>query len=117
MGASLSLGACLAGQINLPLFPNEIPKLHADLTRARLGLTSAVEAGDFLRFEQSLVDMLTILECLIATYGFDDYAHFGEVHSANMRKLGPDGKPIYRADGKVIKPAGWTGPNHEQYLA
>lgn len=41
-------------------------------------------------------------------------ALFDEVHAANMRKLGPDGKPIYRADGKNIKPAGWVGPNHRR---
>lgn len=30
-----------------------------------------------------------------------------EVHSANMRKLGPDGKPIVDERGKVRKPEGW----------
>lgn len=30
-----------------------------------------------------------------------------EVHSANMRKLGPDGKPIIDERGKVRKPDGW----------
>jgi predicted HAD superfamily Cof-like phosphohydrolase len=30
-----------------------------------------------------------------------------EIHPANMRKSGPDGRPVRRADGKVIKPAGW----------
>ena len=30
------------------------------------------------------------------------------VHKSNMSKLGEDGKPIYRADGKVLK-----GPNYE----
>ena len=29
------------------------------------------------------------------------------VHSSNMSKLGEDGKPIYREDGKVLK-----GPNY-----
>lgn len=32
---------------------------------------------------------------------------FVEVHTANMTKLGDDGKPVRRADGKVIK-----GPNY-----
>ncbi|MBN9687102.1 hypothetical protein [Corallococcus sp. NCRR] len=31
-----------------------------------------------------------------------------EIHPANMRKLGPDGRPVRRADGKVIKPEGWV---------
>jgi predicted HAD superfamily Cof-like phosphohydrolase len=30
------------------------------------------------------------------------------VHQSNMSKLGPDGKPIYREDGKVLK-----GPNYQ----
>lgn len=30
-----------------------------------------------------------------------------EVHSANLRKLGPDGKPIVDERGKVRKPDGW----------
>jgi predicted HAD superfamily Cof-like phosphohydrolase/predicted RNase H-like HicB family nuclease len=34
-------------------------------------------------------------------------ACFEELHRSNMSKLGPDGKPIYREDGKVLK-----GPNY-----
>lgn len=34
---------------------------------------------------------------------------FGRVHESNMSKLGADGKPIYRADGKVLK-----GPNYHK---
>ena len=30
-----------------------------------------------------------------------------EIHASNMTKLGEDGKPIYRSDGKVLK-----GPNY-----
>ncbi|MDK2600553.1 HAD family hydrolase [Bacillus stercoris] len=34
---------------------------------------------------------------------------FDIVHSANMAKLGPDGKPIIReSDGKIMKPEGWA---------
>jgi predicted HAD superfamily Cof-like phosphohydrolase len=32
---------------------------------------------------------------------------FQEVHRSNMSKLGEDGRPIYREDGKVLK-----GPNY-----
>lgn len=34
-----------------------------------------------------------------------------EIHPANMRKLGPDGQPVRRADGKVVKPEGWVPAN------
>jgi predicted HAD superfamily Cof-like phosphohydrolase len=32
------------------------------------------------------------------------------VQTANMAKLGEDGKPIYGEDGKVKKPDGWLAP-------
>lgn len=34
---------------------------------------------------------------------------FNRVHSSNMSKLGDNGKPLYRSDGKVIK-----GPNYKE---
>ena len=34
---------------------------------------------------------------------------FARVHESNMSKLGADGKPILREDGKVLK-----GPNYKK---
>ena len=33
------------------------------------------------------------------------------VHKSNMSKLGEDGKPIYREDGKVLKGPNYKSPN------
>jgi len=33
-----------------------------------------------------------------------------------MSKLGPDGKPIYREDGKVLKGADYSEPNLTPYI-
>lgn len=33
---------------------------------------------------------------------------FAEIMRANMRKLGPDGRTVRRADGKVVKPPGFV---------
>jgi hypothetical protein len=38
---------------------------------------------------------------------------FAIVHYKNMDKLGPYGKPIIDAQGKVRKREGWTGPEEE----
>ena len=35
------------------------------------------------------------------------------VHESNMSKLGEDGKPIYREDGKVLKGPNYKPPNLE----
>jgi predicted HAD superfamily Cof-like phosphohydrolase len=34
---------------------------------------------------------------------------YAEVHRSNMSKLGPDGRPVRRHDGKVLK-----GPNYRE---
>jgi predicted HAD superfamily Cof-like phosphohydrolase len=41
--------------------------------------------------------------------GIDIVSVFNEVHASNMSKLGDDGRPIYREDGKVLK-----GPNYRK---
>jgi predicted HAD superfamily Cof-like phosphohydrolase len=39
-----------------------------------------------------------------------------EIHRSNMTKLGPDGKPIYREDGKILKGADYEPPRLEAVL-
>lgn len=41
---------------------------------------------------------------------------FEEVHKSNMSKLGLEGKPIYREDGKIIKGPDYFPPNLKQFL-
>ena len=50
--------------------------------------------------------------------GFDKILSqaFEEVHRSNMSKLGLDGKPIYREDGKIIKGPNFFPPNLKQFL-
>lgn len=54
-----------------------------------------------------------LADLLYVTYGSGDTMNlpmdeiYNEVHRSNMSKLGPDGKPIYRDDGKILK-----GPNY-----
>jgi predicted HAD superfamily Cof-like phosphohydrolase len=42
-------------------------------------------------------------------WGIDLDACLAEVHRSNMTKLGVDGEPIFREDGKILK-----GPNYER---
>lgn len=55
----------------------------------------------------ALVDMVYVIIGAAIEYGFDFSAAFEAVHLNNMAKLGPDGRPIIREDGKVLKPEGW----------
>jgi predicted HAD superfamily Cof-like phosphohydrolase len=41
---------------------------------------------------------------------------FNEIQRSNMSKLGEDGKPIYREDGKVLKGPNYFKPNISEIL-
>ena len=41
---------------------------------------------------------------------------FEEIQQSNMSKLGNDGKPIYRKDGKVLKGPNYFRPNIAKIL-
>jgi predicted HAD superfamily Cof-like phosphohydrolase len=47
--------------------------------------------------------------------GFDIFGAFDEVHSSNMSKLDDNGKPVLRADGKVLKGPNYRPPRLEKY--
>ena len=69
----------------------------------------AVKNNDIIEVADALGDMLYILCGTIITHGMQHVIDqvFEEIQSSNMSKLGSDGKPIYREDGKVLK-----GPNY-----
>ena len=71
----------------------------------------AVEEKNLIEVADALGDMLYILCGTILTHGFQNLIEdiFDEIQSSNMSKLGDDGKPIYRNDGKVLK-----GPNYKK---
>lgn len=69
----------------------------------------ATRDQDLIEIGDALGDMLYILCGTIIAHGFQDKIEsiFDEIQRSNMSKLGADGKPIYRKDGKVMK-----GPNY-----
>lgn len=56
-------------------------------------------------------DVQYVLDGLDVALGVDAVEITSIVHDSNMTKLGPDGKPIYREDGKVLKGPNYTPPD------
>ena len=56
-----------------------------------------------------LADLVYVCFQYAASQDWDLDEAMRRVHRANMSKLGEDGKPIYRGDGKVLK-----GPNFKK---
>lgn len=57
-----------------------------------------------------LADLVYVAAGGAVNWGVPLDAAVTEVHAANMRKLGPDGRPVWDGNGKAVKPAGWTPP-------
>lgn len=78
---------------------------------------SVVDAVDIVEFADACADLDYVVEGARLEFGINGKPIADEVHRSNMAKLGPNGKPLHRADGKVIKPEGWAPPNIAGELA
>ncbi|MDG2431635.1 nucleoside triphosphate pyrophosphohydrolase family protein [Flavobacterium sp.] len=78
----------------------------------------AVQNNDLVEIADALGDMLYILCGTIIEHGLQDKieAVFDEIQRSNMSKLGEDGSPIYREDGKVMKGPNYFKPNFSAIL-
>ena len=78
----------------------------------------AANRGDLVEVADALGDMLYILAGTIIEHGMQYKISevFDEIQRSNMSKLGEDGKPIYREDGKVLKGPHYFKPNIQEIL-
>jgi|TARA_B110001454_G_C12456338_1_gene324247 predicted HAD superfamily Cof-like phosphohydrolase len=78
----------------------------------------AAKNNDLVEVADALGDMLYILCGTIIEHGMQDKIEevFNEIQRSNMSKLGEDGKPIYREDGKVLKGPNYFKPNIKEIL-
>ncbi|OBB17695.1 nucleotide pyrophosphohydrolase [Mycolicibacterium setense] len=77
----------------------------------------AARRGDLVALADALADITYVTYGAALTYGIDLDAVLREIHRANMSKLGPDGRPVLRNDGKVLKPVTYRPPNVKAVLA
>ncbi len=107
-------------KFNIPVgdYPDYISperqKLRIDILQEEVNeLEKAMSEMNMVEIADGVVDCIYILFGTAVEYGFHNYlkAMFHEVHRSNMSKLGIDGKPIYREDGKVLKEPGYSPPD------
>ena len=65
---------------------------------------------------KELADLVYVCYQYAVNMGWDLDEAMHRVHESNMSKLGEDGKPIYRDDGKVLKGPNYTPPNLEDLV-
>lgn len=78
----------------------------------------AALSNNLTEIADALGDMLYILCGTILEHGMQHKIEeiFDEIQRSNMSKLGEDGKPIYREDGKVMKGPNYFKPDIEKII-
>lgn len=78
----------------------------------------ACEENSLVEIADALGDQLYILCGTILRHGMQHIIEevFDEIQSSNMSKLGEDGLPVYRADGKILKGPGYFKPDISKVL-
>jgi predicted HAD superfamily Cof-like phosphohydrolase len=78
----------------------------------------ACENQSIVGIADALGDQLYILCGTILKHGLQHVIEdvFDEIQASNMSKLGPDGKPLLREDGKILKSANYRPPNIGKFL-
>ena len=101
-----------------PTIPDfNLSALRLDLiTEEVQELQDALANRNMLEIADALTDILYVVYGAGHAFGIDLDDCFNEVHRSNMTKLGPDGRPIYREDGKVLKGENYEPPNLGQFL-
>lgn len=91
--------------------------LRADLIEEEFDeFRQAVSDRDIVEIADALGDLIYVVNGAAVEYGIDLDRVVQEIHRSNMSKLGEDGKPIYREDGKVIKGPNYSPPNLKPIL-
>lgn len=91
LGVTLMISCTARGSVEPYVHVRAEEGVHVDL----------VEAAD------ALGDLDYVVQGANLVFGFPAEQVMDEIQRSNMSKLGEDGKPIYREDGKILK-----GPNY-----
>jgi predicted HAD superfamily Cof-like phosphohydrolase len=99
--------------------PEDVIAIRVKLLQEELDeYQRAAQARDLVEVADALTDLLYVLLGTYVSHGLQDYAVplFENVHQSNMSKLGADGLPVLREDGKVLKSDRFREPTLEDIL-
>jgi predicted HAD superfamily Cof-like phosphohydrolase len=104
-------------------YPRLIPNSEFDLRHALMKeendeYLEACQKNSLLDVADALGDQLYILCGTILKHGMQHIILdvFEEIQASNMSKLGEDGKPVLREDGKILKGPGYFRPDLEKFI-
>lgn len=107
-----AFGISNADGIDEELEPSQYLLRYSLLKEENEEYLKACEEKDIVEIADALGDQLYIIFGTLLKHGLQHKIEevFDEIHRSNMSKLGEDGNPIYREDGKVMKGPGYFKP-------
>lgn len=105
--------------VDTPTLPAERIQMRLAILEEEVSeLREAAEAGDMVEVLDALCDIQYVLDGTFLEFGLHrlESDAMAEVHASNMSKLGADGKPVLREDGKVLKGPAFRRPDLAQFL-
>ena len=79
-------------------------------------LNEAMDNNDIVEIADAIGDIIYVTAQQAAILGLPVDALLREIQRSNLSKLGADGKPLYREDGKVLKGPDFSEPNITKVL-
>lgn len=102
----------------VPRLPTEEEAhLMVDLIEEELNeLKESIEKQDLVGIADAITDIIYVSAQQGTVIGLPIDALLFEVQRSNLSKLGADGKPIFRSDGKVLKGPDFSEPRIRKIL-
>jgi|TARA_B110000259_G_C13873491_1_gene345817 predicted HAD superfamily Cof-like phosphohydrolase len=102
----------------IPTLPGfNLSELRLDLIEEEVQeLRDGLDKKSMFEIADALTDILYVVYGAGHAFGIDLDDCFSEVHRSNMTKLGANGRPLYREDGKVMKGPNYSEPDLTQFL-
>lgn len=101
--------------------PQDVAEFRVNFLKEELNeYILALETADPAEQIDALVDLVVVAMGTAHLCGVDWQKHWNEVYEANMRKVRASSSDDERSKRKhqldIVKPDGWVGPNHWQYI-
>lgn len=101
-----------------PLETEEFELRHKLMKEENDEYLEACDKNSLVDIADALGDQLYILCGTILKHGMQHIINevFDEIHQSNMSKLGEDGRPVLREDGKILKGPGYFKPDINKFI-
>jgi predicted HAD superfamily Cof-like phosphohydrolase len=97
---------------SLKLQQTLVDEEHLEVAHAYMDLAEDINNKELhAHLLKELADLVYVCNQMAAAFGWDLQVAHNRVHASNMSKLGEDGNPIYREDGKILKGPNYFEPN------